>query len=212
MSMSVKKIIKTIGLIILIFLIFNAVFWILPDLILLLRNWIKSLAPNSSLFKNNINGESYLSIILNPLFSFTAITISILAVLVNKSSNKMKSNEYETQIITAATYIHLSIENSSSTIYNLYKKYTNPNTIIINRISYQEVAYLYVNNKITFDEFEYYINYLNEISFIISSQENTEREKRLADFCKKYFKNDTINKVEELNTINKKMKKIIERK
>lgn len=210
--MSVKKNIKTIGFIILIFLSFNAIFWILPDLILFFRNWIKSLNPNSPLFNNNINDLTYLSIILNPLFSFTAITISILAVIINKSSNKMKSNEYETQIITSATYIYLSIEHSSSAIYDLYKKVANPDTVILDRISYQEASYLYVNKAITLDEFKYCRDYLYDVSFIISSQKKAGAEKKLEEFYIKYFKSNSIDKNDKLDNLIKKMQEIIERK
>lgn len=206
-----KKGLKRLGLIMII-LVLVIMFCFLPDILLNIRKFIKKVMPFKNIICTEVTDILYIKLMLGPLFSCMAIAISILAFHTAKSTGKIQKLQQKANIIKASANIREIIKTNAIVIYNLKRNTGSIRELSVNRYAVEDAAYLYSAEKINRAELILFNEFFRKVSCIRNLHElnNTKsKEEEINNFCKKYFRENSVEYISELNELIKKLDQIV---
>lgn len=119
--------------------------------------------------------------------------------------------QQKASIIKASVNIREIIKINANVIYNLNISTGNIRELSVNNYVMEDAAYLYSTDKINYDEFILFNEFFRKVSNIRNFHElnnTTSKKNEISNFCNKYFKDNSVEYINELNELIKKLDKI----
>ena len=180
---------------------------ILPDLLILFRNLLKWLPFTTWIFQNSITDDTFLSSATSPLFSICAIVVSIFSLSISMSMDKKDSDRELSKIINSTTQIIESIDNNMNSIINIKKDQGDIQDLQVNNELKEYASYLLSVDKLSPDEYKYYIDFLEMVEMVKNSS-SSNKDNNLNLFSQAYLEKDKNIFKEELQDFKSKLSKI----
>lgn len=185
-------------------LVFLITFGFLPDILFYLRAFFEKCPVSKSIICEEIVKEKYIELMLGPLLNCIAITVSIIALHTARTSGKIQVLRKNAKIITAASNTREIIKNNMMVLNSIRRNMGNIQELIIDQSAIEYAAYLYSAKEITLDNFIFFKEFTRRVSKINKLHElnnDQERDKKIEEFCGKYFKEGTVEYVEKLKNL-----------
>ncbi len=186
-------------------------FFLIPDLIDIIRNLISSVPLIKKITSNNISPQDYIQMMITALFNCFAIIVSVMAYNIAKKPYVTQVEQRNQEIFEAAINIQFNIKTNCKIIYDLKQDKGNANILQINKDLLGYAICLLVSEKITYEQFKYIHEYINEItkfSTMIKNLDGEKRTKEIDSIYRKYFNNGTFEYCDMLKSVTDSLEEI----
>ncbi len=167
-------------------------FFLLPDILYWLRSLLKIL-PGIKQIVSSISDTLYIQTMNTALFNCFAIVISFMAYNIAKSPYNAQSEQRKQEIIRSVVVLRTNIQINCKTINSLKNNTGNANDLSISNEINDCIICLYSAQKITEAHFKFCIDYVDDVKAINQAlKDNQNTDQHIEAFCKKYFKENTL--------------------
>lgn len=179
------------------------IFCLLPDIFYHIREFLLIFPQSSFIICTNISSDDYIKIVMAPLFSCIAVSVSILALqTANKTGSIQLVKQKEKAIISSRDMLTV-IKDNMIEIKEIRNNTGNISRLVENN-SPENAVFLYTNKMITTKQYNCFLEFIDSIQKIKkmhNSVDSRKEERAVEKFCETYYDRDLLNFSKELREL-----------
>lgn len=209
-----KKVFKIVLKAILI-IVSTMIIILLPDILFQLRFLVKKIPIVKKIVYANISDKEYVQMMIMALINCVAVSVSIMAYYVARTTGRTQIEQHEQDIILSALDMEKNLKKNNQVIFDLRNGTGNIKELIINDELIKNGICLFSAKKITSNERETWQSYVGKVTSIrkyYDAGDDKKKSDKINEYCKKFFIEDseTMEYSQAMQTLIKTLKKIAE--
>lgn len=166
----------------------------MPDLLFHMRHLMKEIPVLKGILFKNLSDSGYVQIMMSTLINCVAVSVSIFAYYVARTTGRTQIEQHWQEILISATSMRKNIKKNCSEIFYIKRGTGNNRKIVWDENLEKYSVCLFAARKITLEQRDFWQTYVDKIISIKKCYEQGEeriQKEKVNEFCHKFLKEDT---------------------